>query len=475
MKKPSWHRDLEEQRTVTASFRHDILAPLIEIVERREGPGVLLRAMRVISKQKLTFPSGEVGTISVSSLRRWLTAYLHGGLETLKPALRSDYGKSRAIPIEWVNLAIALRAELPSRTATMLIEILKRQKGYPTAGINAHTLDKVLRRLGHTRHQDRHRYKKKPARRWSAKHVNDLWQGDATPGVWLPHPRHQDKKILTKLFLWIDDKSRLVVYAEFFYDEKLPRMERTLKLALLRRGKPKRLYTDNGSVFVASQFKAAMDELRIKRIRSRPRQPRGRGKVERMLQTVQEGFYPEVYKAGITTLQELNESLWAWLECVYHERAHSETHQKPIEAYRSEVERVSQADPVKVARAFLWRFTRKVSDAGFISLLGNSYSVDPVWAGNRIELRCDPFDLSRMEVYRDCRPIGTATVRLLKKGSCLDLVPTTPPSPAPAPTGINFLDALRDEHRRHLAAEIGEIPFRTALAPASQEELEVQP
>jgi hypothetical protein len=105
-----------------------------------------------------------------------------------------------------------------------------------------------------------------------------------------------------------------------------------------------------------------------------------------------------------------------------------------------------------------------VSDAGFISLLGNSYSVDPVWAGNRIELRCDPFDLSHLEVYRDCRPIGTATVRKLKRGNCLDLVPAYPPRPTPAPTGINFLDALREEHRKQLAAEIGEIPFRAALA-----------
>lgn len=461
------HRDLEESRTTTANFRYDVIAPLVEVIERQEGPGALTQAIRQLAERAYEWPSGEVDTVSRSSLRRWLESYQRGGLEALKPGLRSDHGKSRVIPAEWVDKAIALRAELPSRTATMLIEILKRQEGYP--GINPHTLDKVLRRAGHTRHQARHRNRKKPARRWGAKHVNDLWQGDATPGVWLPHPKDPHKKILTKLFLWIDDKSRLVVYAEFFYDEKLPRMERTLKLALLRRGKVVAVYTDNGSVFVASQFKAALNELGIKRIRSRPRQPRGRGKVERMLKTVQDGFYPEAYKAGVCTLQELNEALWAWLECVYHERVHSETRQKPIDAYRSEVDRaVRPVDPVKVARAFLWRFNRKVSDAGFISLLGNSYSVDPVWASNRIELRCDPFDLSRLEVYRDCRPIGTATVRKLKQGQCLDLVPATPPSPAPAPTGINFLDALREEHRKHLAAEIGEIPFRTALADSAE-------
>jgi len=171
-----------------------------------------------------------------------------------------------------------------------------------------------------------------------------------------------------------------------------------------------------------------------------------------------------VYAAGISTLGQLNEALWAWLECVYHERVHSGTRHKPIDLYRAGLEHITPVDAVKVARAFLWRFNRMVSAAGFISLLGNSYSVDPVWAGRRIELRCDPFDLTRLEVYRDGRPIGTATVRQVKKGSVLDLVPATPPSPSPGPTGIKFLDALRDEHRRHLAAEIGEIPFRSALS-----------
>ncbi|HEY4002039.1 MAG TPA: DDE-type integrase/transposase/recombinase, partial [Candidatus Xenobia bacterium] len=330
MKKPFWRLKLEERRQAIANFRHDIIAVLLAIVERGEGPGVLLSAMRDIVAQAHDIASDSddddadtTVTVSMSTVRRWLAAYQRGGMEALKPALRDDYGKSRAIPLEWVNKAIALRHELPARTATMLVDILCRQPGYP--GINPHTLDKVLRRLGHTRHQVRRVHKKKPVRRWTAKRVNDLWQGDATPGVWLPHPRRKGKKILTKLFLWIDDKSRLVVYAEFFYDEKLPRMERTLKMALLKRGVPKRLYTDNGSVYVASQFKAAMGELGIKRLRSRPRQPRGRGKVERMFRTIQNAFYPEVYKAEIATLTELNEALWAWLECVYHERVHSDT------------------------------------------------------------------------------------------------------------------------------------------------------
>ncbi|MFN8613897.1 MAG: hypothetical protein U0931_40560 [Vulcanimicrobiota bacterium] len=53
----------------------------------------------------------------------------------------------------------------------------------------------------------------------------------------------------------IDDVSRLVPYAQFFFDEKLPRMEHTLKMAILRRGLMNRVYTDNGNIYRANQFK----------------------------------------------------------------------------------------------------------------------------------------------------------------------------------------------------------------------------
>lgn len=65
-------------------------------------------------------------------------------------------------------------------------------------------------------------------RRWQAERVFDLVQGDVTDGIYLPDPLHPGKTIKTKLILWIDDVSRLVPFAQFFFDEKLPRMEHTL-------------------------------------------------------------------------------------------------------------------------------------------------------------------------------------------------------------------------------------------------------
>ena len=456
--------DREELRLKTALFRHGLIGHLVS-AELNHGE-LTFELRRIARRYHRNEVKGRTEKVSLSSLRRWLAAFGRGGIEALKPGLRGDYGTSRVIPEKWVLLAVALREEVPTRTARVLVEIMSRLEGCP--GIKPATLERVLRRLGKTRKQIGK--PKERIRRWSAKFVNELWQGDATDGVWLPDPRNPGgKKKLTHLYCWIDDVSRMIPHGEFFFDEKLPRMERTLKLGILRRGRPHRCYTDNGHVYRATQYKAALADLDIKAIHSRVYKPRGRGKIERFFRTVQNDFYPEVEKAGIQTLSALNEAFWAWVECIYHQRVHSETKKTPLDAYRDGLQRVRPSDPVRVARAFLWRFERKVTTNGFISLLGNRYSLDMSWCHRTIEVRCDPFDLSRLEVYEDGRPTARATVRKLHRGHCLELDPLTLP-PAPEPTGINFLDALRREHRAHLIAETGDISFLTAMSETSRKQ-----
>lgn len=79
----------------------------------------------------------------------------------------------------------------------------------------------------------------------------DLVQGDARDGIWLPDA-DTGKTRKTYLFLWIDDFSRRILAARYFWDERLPRMEQTFKTMILRWGIPKKVYLDNGSVYVAA-------------------------------------------------------------------------------------------------------------------------------------------------------------------------------------------------------------------------------
>lgn len=454
MKDENPNRDGEIDRaTDIALFRYKLVQAVLAVDQAER-----VQTIRELCQKKWRGPGGR-RRWSSKTLRRWVAAYLGDGLEGLKPKTRNDRGKT-SIPKQWVDLAISLRREVPSRSAATLIEILRRQPDCPPIDLQA--LNRALKARGWSRAQAM----KKPTprrRRWQAAKVFDLVQGDVSDGIYLPDPLSPDKSIKTKLILWIDDVSRLVPFAQFFFDEKLPRMEHTLKMAILRRGLMNRVYTDNGNIYRANQFKAALAELGIHQQHSKAYTPEGRGKIERMFGVIKEQLYPELVKENINSLELLNESLWAWLERVYHQRIHSETGATPLDLYRSQIEQIKKADPVRLQRAFLWRFTRRVSSSGFLSLFGNQYGVDSQWTGKKLELRLDPYDLSDVLVFEKQVPIGKATIKTQKKQRIIEIERTAPPQPI-LESGISFLSVLRQEYRQQRQREIASISFRQVEA-----------
>jgi len=74
--------------------------------------------------------------------------------------------------------------------------------------------------------------------------------------------------------------------------------------------------------------------LGIRLVHSRPGQPQGRGKIERVFRTVREQFLVELQaRGGAADLDELNRLFGAWVEGVYHHREHAETGQAPMERF----------------------------------------------------------------------------------------------------------------------------------------------
>lgn len=70
--------------------------------------------------------------------------------------------------------------------------------------------------------------------------ANELWQGDTMYGPSIKQRDGQWKK--TFLIAFIDDASRLITHAEFFYRDNTENMVEAFRTALYKRGKPERLY-----------------------------------------------------------------------------------------------------------------------------------------------------------------------------------------------------------------------------------------
>lgn len=451
----------EEKRTQIALFRYGLIAPLLHRPLERGEIAILCAA---IGAKTHRIPFSKRTTVNADTAWRYLALFRKGGFEALKPHARDDAGRPRRLPQNIVQKAIALREEQPSRSANTIIEILRRDPAVPAnVPLKPRTLRGILQRLGKSRAALLGQ--SKAFRRFEREVANELWQGDMLVGPYLPDVDRPGKYRRTALFCFIDDYSRLIPYGEFFFEETLPRLERVLKVALLRRGIPQSIYVDNGKVYVSTQLAAVCATLGIRQIHSTPYTPNTRGKIERFFGTLRSQFLPEVEAAKVARLEELNASFQAWVEMIYHRAVHSETEQSPLKRFQTSIAQIAvrTVDPAQLRQAFLWRDKRTVTRTATIALAGNRYSVDPALAGRRVELRFDPFDLTEVEIWQDGHFLAQAQVQKLERARHLSLDRIPAPAEEAPREHVDFLAALRAEHQAVLAQELGTISFVQAL------------
>jgi len=392
--------------------------------------------VRAIAARAHLHPDGTERRYARPTIDRWVRAWRAGGLDALRPAERADAGTVRAHP-ELFAEAAALRLELPSRSAAQIASILFHRHGI---GVSERTVRAQLRRAG--LHREALEAEPKVFGRYEAEHPNDRWITDVLVGPWVPWPRVA-QSVRARLFLIIDDHSRLIVDGRFFAHENARAAQELLRRAIVRRGVPVVLYADNGAPFANAWLARTCAVLGVRLVHSRPYSPEGRGKQERANRYIREAFLAEATHVGIDSLHELNDRFVAWAEQVANRRVHAETKQCPIERFeRSGPHRGVDAD--RLREAFRWSVTRKVTRTATVPLEGNSYGVDPVLVGRRVELRYDPEDLGRIDVYLDGRPAGVATPFVTRR-HVHHAVPQAV-RPDPDATGIDYLGLVAAAH-----------------------------
>jgi putative transposase len=218
-------------------------------------------------------------------------------------------------------------------------------------------------------------------------------------------------------------------------------------------GIPQVLYTDCGSDFTSQHLEHVSADLKICLINSTPGQPRGRGRIERFFQTVQQmllcelpGYAPPqgpVRGAPQLTLRELEARFRAFALDVYHARPHSDTHVPPQQSWEAcgflpqMPDSLEQLDlllltvvkPRKVRRDGLWCLGMRYLDPTLAAYVGES-----------VVLRCDPRDMAEVRVfYHD---------RFLCRAICQELAGATVP--------LRDIIRARNRHRRELRQTLRE-------------------
>jgi putative transposase len=430
-----------------------------ELIREAADPGLSSKArgrlVREIATREHVDPAGRRRRVSRDTLDRWIRAWRRGGFDALVPDARQSAPR---LPVEVIEMALGLKRENPARTATQVRRILRAQMGWAPGErtLQRHFAEdpQIAAVLGVLAAGG-------PGGeavfgRFEADRPNELWTGDALHG-----PTIGGRK--TYLFAFLDDHSRAIVGHRFGFSEDTVRLAAALRPALGSRGVPDAVYVDNGSAFVDAWLLRACAKLGIRLVHSTPGRPQGRGKIERFFRTVREQFLVEITgeptgaegpgqggcRHRVADLGELNRLFTAWVETVYHRREHSETGHPPLARWHAGGPFPLPA-PDALAEAFLWEAQRTVSKTALVSLQGNTYQVDPLLVGRRVELVFDPFDLTTLHVRVRGVPAGTAIPHRIGRHSHVKARPEIPPPP-PAATGIDYARLIDDAHHAQLA------------------------
>jgi putative transposase len=175
---------------------------------------------------------------------------------------------------------------------------------------------------------------------------------------------------------------------------------------------------------------------------------------ERLNRYIRDRFLTEIEHTGIDSLDALNDRFEAWAEQIANRRTHAQTEQTPIDRWHTGGTPI-HPDPARLIDAFRWSATRKVTRTATISVEGNNYAVDPALVGQRIEIRYDPEDLTRMDVFHNDRPAGVATPFTIGR-HVAKRVPQAE-RPDAEPTGIDYLGMVQAAHEDDT---IGTIHYR---------------
>jgi transposase InsO family protein len=393
----------QKDREQIATGRFHIISPIVNRATSL-NPGEVSAWFREATQKTWTHePYWRDRRFGWRTLERWKQQYDRMGFDGLMPAMPPPR-PTTAIPETILRLAESIRKEMPELSVETVLYQLYKEYGVARGTVNQSTLSRHFRRMGLTRqHMKNVDTVQRGYRRFEAEAPMDLWQSDFQHTLSLPDPMEAKRNKTAKLCLILDDHSRYIIHAQFYWDERMPSLEDSLKKAIEKRGIPTIFYCDNGSAYSSGHIAHICARLGIRLSHSRPYKPQGRGKAERAFRFVDTSFLPlvknKIKKKQVQTLDDLNRSLQDWIEEHYHERVHGETEEPPRTRMGRHPVKPLPFGKQELRRLFFLEETRKVDKTGTVSLNGLSYQVPAEFCGLKIQIRYDPYDPSDAEVY----------------------------------------------------------------------------
>jgi transposase InsO family protein len=411
-----------------ARFRLQVIGPLLA---SPAASGELQSEIRGLAERVYQHPlhPGKSIQIGFSTIERWY--YQAKGvadpIALLSRKVRSDAGRRLALSETLLTALEAQYAQHPRWTMQLHYDNLAAEVAEkPGLGVlpsyqtlRRRMLEKGwLRRRGPAnptegqRRAEQRRHGRE-IRGFEVSHVHALWHLDFHQG---------SLKVLDEAGRWqtpivcavIDDRSRLCCHLQWYLAETTQNLVHALSQAMLKRGLPRALMTDNGAAMLAEETREGLARLGVNHETTLPYSAYQNGKQE-VFWAQLEGRLMELLRGGESLrLEFLNNVSQAWVEQDYHRRTHSEIGSAPLDRMLAGPQ-VSRPSPK--LESLQLAFTRQInrsqrrSDAT-VTVDGVRFEVPARFSHfPRLTLRYASWDLSRLVLVDPDR--GTSLARLL--------------------------------------------------------------
>lgn len=237
-------------------------------------------------------------------------------------------------------------------------------------------------------------------RSYEAEYVGSLWHFDA---------HHGSLKVITPRGEWfqpvlfgvIDDRSRLLCHVQWSRTENAENVAHGLLQALLRRGLPRAVLSDNGTAMCAEEITEGLARLGILHERTLAFSPYQNAKIETLWSTVEGQLMAMLEGVADLTLELLNEATQAWAEFGYNRAVHSEIGEMPLARWAAgpDVLRPSpEAAALRAAFTRTERRTQRRSD-GTVVIDARRFEVPNAFRHlDRVLVRYARWDLSQVHL-----------------------------------------------------------------------------
>lgn len=380
---------------------------VLSAIDYAPGDNVRARIKSVASRSFEDPQTGRMYRFTWRTISTWLYRFKKHGLTTLDNKTRSDKNGYRKVQVN--ALAEAISAVIPTLSKNKGGNIPKmalyRQlllKNYFSRSQLSQTSFYRMVKANNLLDVEQ---SKKLRHSFAMRFANELWQADTMYGPSIKQADGQWRK--TFLIAFIDDASRVITHGAFFYRDNTENMIEAFRSALFKRGKPDRLYFDNGANYKSKEILQACLRLDIHLSHAPVRDGAAKGKIERFFRGFRDRFL--VQHVAFASLDALNEKTLDWIENDYNAKHHSGIQMVPLDRFNLDRDRlVFLTDDEYTEEVFFIEETRKVSKTNVFSINAQKWECPVDLREKKVQVRYDRTRRDKFVVYFDDTRMGEA-------------------------------------------------------------------